>query len=120
MYAKLKNNNLTYAQKNFDTGVNLILNFNKNVELMKQYGFKEVIDNKPDYDSSTQYLSVDGYVENEDNIVINYKINEIEINNEPTLEERVAELERINEEQYQTIQELSSLMKSSLLKKEGE
>lgn len=39
---------------------------------------------------------------------------------ELTLEERVAELERINEEQYQTIQELSSLMKSSLLKKEGE
>ena len=97
MYAKLKNNNLTYAQKNFDTGANLILNFNKNIELMKKYGFKEVIDIKPDYDSSTQYLSVEGYVENENNIVINYTINEIEINHDPTLEERILKLEKQNE-----------------------
>ena len=106
MYGKLKNNKLTYAQRNYDTGVNLILNFNKNVELMKKYGFKEVIDIKPDYDSSTQYLTVDDYTVNENNIIINYKINEMEINKEPTLEERVAELEKINKEQNELIKTL--------------
>lgn len=112
MYAKLISNKLTYAPKNFNTGDNLILNFNKNMNLMKKYGFKEVVDVKPNFDSSTHYLTVDNYIENEDNIIINYKLNEIVIDNTPTLEERVAELERIN-------QELMLLMKSNLIK-EGE
>jgi len=97
MYAKLQNNKLTYAPKNYNTGENLILNFNKNTILMEQYGFKEVVDIKPEYDSSTHYLSVDGYTENEDGIVINYTVNEIEISNEQTLEERILKLERQNE-----------------------
>lgn len=112
MYAKLINNQIKYAPRNYNTGENLILNFNKNTILLEQYGFKEVVDIKPVYDSSTHYLSIEGYTENENTIVINYKLNEIVINNEPTLEERVAELERIN-------QELILLMKTNLTK-EGE
>jgi len=106
MYAKLENKKLIYAPRNYNTGANLILNFNKNKELMKKYNFKEVIDNKPTYDSSTHYLSIDSYTENEDNITINYRINEIEINNEPSLEERVAELEKTNKEQSRLIKRL--------------
>lgn len=116
MYAKLKNNNLTYAPKNFNTGANLILNFNKNVELMKKYGFKEVIDIKPAHDSSTHYLSVDSYTENVDNITINYTVNEIEVNNEPSLEERVAELEKNNKEQSELIKTL--LLSANLMELE--
>ena len=108
MYAKLENNKLTYAPKNFNTEANLILNFNRNIELMKLHGFKEVIDIKPSYDNSTQYLSIEGYTESENNIVVNYKLNEIEINNEPTLEKRVSELERINRENNELIRTLLS------------
>lgn len=106
MYAKLTNNKLQYAPRNYNTGENLILNFNKNTILMKQHGFKEVVDIKPSYDSSTHYLSIDGYVEDENSIIVNYKLNEIVIDNSPTLEERVAELEKINLEQSKMIQQL--------------
>lgn len=99
MYAKLENNKLTYAPKNYKTGEHLIINFNKNETLMKKYGFKEVIDNKPNYDNSTHYLSVKDYTEDENAITINYTINEIEVNQEPTLEERIVELENKNKAQ---------------------
>lgn len=105
-------NKLTYAPRNYNTGESLILNFNKNLFLMNKYGFKEVVDIKPVYDSSTHYLSIEGYEEDESTITIKYKLNEIAIEETPTLEERVAELERIN-------QELISLMKTNLMK-EGE
>lgn len=107
MYAKLENNKLIYAPENYDTGANLILNFNKNIDLMKQYAFKEVIDNKPEYDSNTHYLTVDQYTEDIDTITINYKLNEIEEVNTPTLEERVIELEKLAQEQFKLIQQLS-------------
>lgn len=112
MYAKLINNKLEYAPRNLTTKEHKITNFNKNIVLLKQYGYKEVIDIRPEYDNTTHYISVESYTENEDNIVINYKVNEIVVDNTPTLEERVAELERIN-------QELISLMKVDLTK-EGE
>lgn len=106
MYAKLENNKLIYAPINLKVGDKLILNFNKNVELMQQYGYKEVVDIKQAYDSNTHYLTVGGYTEDENSITVSYELNEIVINNEPTLEERVAELERINQEQQLMIQQL--------------
>ena len=106
MYAKLENNKLVYAPRNFNIENKLIINFNKNEELMKKYDFKEVIDIKPEYDNTTQYLSVSGYVENENNIIINYVVNEIEENQEPTLEEKVQVLENENEELKQMDNEL--------------
>lgn len=107
LYAKLNNGILEYAPMNYTmpTG-GLIVNFNKNIALMKSYGFKEVIDNKPSYDNTTQYLSVSGYVENENNVIINYVVNEIETSKEPTLEEKVEELETKNEELKQMDNEL--------------
>lgn len=106
MYAKLENNKLIYAPRNLTTKEHKIINFNKNIVLMEQYGYKNVVDIKPEYDSNTHYLSVESYTENEENIIINYKLNEIIIDNTPSLEERVAELERINQEQFRMIQEL--------------
>lgn len=103
MFAKLENNKLTYATKNYNTEENLILNFNKNIELMKQYGFKEVVDIRPIYDETTHYLTIIGYTENEDRITIQYEINKIEINKEPTLEDRINELEKVNKDQDELI-----------------
>lgn len=108
MYANLENNKLIYAPKNLKLGDKLILNFNKNVELMQQHGYKKVMDIKPTYDNNTHYLIVSGYTEDENVITVNYKLNEIVVNNEPTLEERVAELEKINKEQQLIIQQMLS------------
>ena len=105
MYAKLENNKLVYAPRNFNTGENLILNFNKNISLMKKYGFKEVIDNKQSYNNTTQYLSINYYTENEDNIIINYVINEIE-KKEPTLEEKIELLEAENKKIKEVLAQL--------------
>ena len=105
MYAKLENNKLVYAPRNFNTGENLILNFNKNISLMKKYGWKEVIDNKPSYNNTTQYLSINYYTENEDNIIINYVINEIE-KKEPTLEEKIELLEAENKKIKEVLAQL--------------
>ena len=93
MYAKLENNKLIYAPKNLKVGDKLILNFNKNVELMRQHGYKKVVDIKPSYDVETHYLTVSGYTENENSITVNYEVNEIVSSNKPTLEERVISLE---------------------------
>ena len=93
MYAKLENNKLIYVPKNLKVGDKLILNFNKNVELMRQHGYKKVVDIKPSYDVETHYLTVSGYTENENSITVNYEVNEIVSSNEPTLEERVISLE---------------------------
>lgn len=114
MYAKLEDNRLTYAPKNYKTPTHLILNFDKNIELMKQHGFKKIADIKPEYDNVTQYLSVDSYTEDENTIVINYVIHEIElIPQEPTLEDRISKLEKVVEEQSEFIEKYKLL---SLLK----
>lgn len=109
MYAKLKNNKLIYAPKNYDTGDNLILNFNKNMNLMKKHGFKEVIDTKPEYNNATQYIVVGSYSEDDNTISINYVIKDLAIDETPTLEQRIAELEKMNQEQAQMIELLISL-----------
>lgn len=106
MYAKLENGQLTYVPKNYKTPTHLILNFNKNVKLMEQYGFKEVVEVRPDYDYETQYLYEDNYTEDETHIYVNYVVKDIEpIHQEPTLEERVEELEKVVEEQRVYIEE---------------
>lgn len=94
MYGKLKEGVLSYAPVNYQLeDGRIITNFNQSEELMKQYGFKNVIDNQPVYDSKTQYLKVDDYTENETSITINYIINEILVT--PTLEERLESVEEV-------------------------
>ena len=80
MYGKLIDGKLVYAPKNYLTDDNrMIFNFNNNVELMKNNGFKEVEDIVPSYDATTHYVIKVGYDEGEDKIVVNYEVLEKEL-----------------------------------------
>lgn len=92
MLAKIINGRLQYAPRNYSTdNGQLIINFNKNEELMKQYGYKEVIDIRPDYNEKTQHIKVLSYTD-EDVITVNYEVvdNPVVV----TLEERISSMER--------------------------
>lgn len=94
-YAKINEGVLEYAPVNYTTASgSLIVNFNKNATLMKRYGFKEVIDQRPSYDELTEYLTISGYTETEDNIIINYAVRQIEI--VKPIEEKIELLEDEN------------------------
>ena len=80
MYGKLIDGKLVYAPKNYLTDDNrMIFNFNNNVELMKNNGFKEVEDIVPSYDATTHYVIKVGYDGGEDKIVVNYEVLEKEL-----------------------------------------
>ena len=92
MLAKIINGRLQYAPRNYSTdNGQLIINFNKNEELMKQYGYKEVIDIRPDYDEKIQHIKILSYTD-EDVITVNYEVvdNQVVV----TLEERISSIER--------------------------
>lgn len=77
-YGILINGKLEYAQNRYTTDDGkLIVNFDKNENLMKLYGFKPIIDVVPEYDGDSQYAVSSSYEETDDNIVINYEIKDI-------------------------------------------
>lgn len=94
-YGILINNELEYAQSRYTTDEGqLIVNFDKNIEVMVKHGFKIVVDEKPEYDKDLQSLSIVGYEETDDSITIIYEVlNTPEPKPTPTLEERVISLE---------------------------
>ena len=94
-YGILINNELEYAQSRYTTDEGqLIINFDKNIEVMAQHGFKFVVDEKPEYNKDLQSLSIVGYEETDDSITIVYEVlNTPEPKPTPTLEERVISLE---------------------------
>ena len=94
-YGILINNELEYAQSRYTTDEGqLIVNFDKNIEVMVQHGFKIVVDEKPEYNKDLQSLSIVGYEETDDSITIIYEVlNTPEPKPTPTLEERVISLE---------------------------
>ena len=94
-YGILINNELEYAQSRYTTAEGqLIVNFDKNIEVMAQHGFKIVVDEKPEYNKDLQSLSIVGYEETDDSITIIYEVlNTPEPKATPTLEERVISLE---------------------------
>lgn len=106
MYGKLVDNKLTYAPTNLLTSNGrLILNFNKNENLMKEFGFKLVVEDIPLYDSNKYDLYVYEYVETDDSIVIVYKTQAKKKYVDPELtsiKNRLYELEQQNEV-YRTI-----------------
>lgn len=95
IYGILINNELKYAQSHYTTDEGqLIVNFDKNIEVMVQHGFKIVVDEKPEYNKDSQSLSIVGYEETDDIITIIYEVlNTPEPKPTPTLEERVISLE---------------------------
>ena len=75
MYGELVNGYLYYSPKNYKTvSGEIITNFNKNEELMKQYGFKKIIDEIPEHDKWRQAAKVASYEETEDTIIRKYII----------------------------------------------
>lgn len=111
-YAKLINGVLEYAPVNFTTpSGSLIVNFNKNITLMKKYGFKEVIDVRPSYNELTEYLVISGYTENETNIVINYTIKQMDlIEQEESIDEKIKQLKVTDTDHELAIVELYELI----------
>lgn len=75
IYVKLNTDNtIEYAKNVYTTDEGeLILNFKANPELMKQYGFKELIDSPVEFDANYQTYTV-SYVEDADTITKQYSI----------------------------------------------
>lgn len=88
MYGKLSNGELIEAPELYvTTEGNEIPNFNRSITLMKDYGFKPVIDTKPGYDVDTEYCKHVGFVDNGRYIRYSYEVEPIE----PTKEARMIE-----------------------------
>lgn len=79
IYAKLNNDRLEYATDTYKSDSNeLILNFKSNPDLMKQYGFKQVIDVPVPYNRNHQTYTV-FYVEDANTITAQYSVNYLSI-----------------------------------------
>lgn len=75
MYGKIINGTFCKAPNTFKTdNGQMITNFNIAEDLMVAYGFKPVIENKPEYNVSTQYLEMSSFEETETNITLNYDV----------------------------------------------
>lgn len=104
-YAILNNGVLEYAPVNYKTSNgNLIVNFNKNVVLMKKYGYKEVINQTPPYNEETEYIVISGYTETENNIQIIYEVKQKEVEDSifdkiNNLTEKLVKIEEVNNTQ---------------------
>ena len=95
MYGKLNGEGVEYAPINYETeDGNLILNFNKNEQLMTQYGYKMVIEQIPEYDINIERIYEKEYIENEDNIMIIYETIKIEPTNEQIAIDKLIKLEQ--------------------------
>ena len=97
MYGRLINGGLEYAPINYKLVDNrIILNFNKSEDIMRQYGYKNVIDIVPSYDENTQYVQISGYDETDEAIIINYEIIDLPgVESIPTMEKLIDRVETI-------------------------
>ena len=67
-----------------------------NIEILKDEGWLQLEDIKPDYDEEIQYLANDGYEILEDKVIKKYRIEEIPEREEPRdLEVEIEELRQI-------------------------
>lgn len=59
MYGKVVNGKIVYAPDNYTrSDGTLIIGFNTNEELMRQYSYKEIVEHKVDYDAVTEELYI--------------------------------------------------------------
>lgn len=87
MYGKLIDGVLKYAPTNYLTeNGKLIFNFNTNIEVMLENGFKEVINVVPSYDANTQVVTMDSYTEEATTITVNYVVTAKPLSKEEQLE----------------------------------
>ena len=87
MYGKLIDGVLKYAPTNYLTeNGKLIFNFNTNIEVMLENGFKEIINVVPSYDANTQVVTMDSYTEEATTITVNYVVTAKPLTKEEQLE----------------------------------
>lgn len=87
MYGKLIDGVIKYAPTNYLTeNGKMILNFNTNIEVMLENGFKEVINVVPSYDANTQVVTMDSYTEEDTTITVNYVVTAKPLSKEEQLE----------------------------------
>ena len=79
-YAILVDNELVYAKEYYicQDGT-IITGFNKNENIMKEYGFKQVIDEPPTYDETKEELCKVGVLDDVDSLIILYAIKPIDM-----------------------------------------
>ena len=104
MYGKIIDGVLEYAPEIFSLpNGQIIINFNKNKNIMKKYGYKEVVNQIPAYNPSTQNVYISEYVDNYNEIIIVYEVCDIPVEESPTdikiseLEDRIAMLEKFED-----------------------
>ena len=112
MYAKLNNGVLEYAPQNYKLNDGrTIVGFNKSIALMTRYGFKEVIDEKPNYNQETEYLVITGYTEQETTITIVYSIKQMDlVEQELTIDEKIEQLKNVDTEHELALAELTDMI----------
>ena len=87
MYGKLIDGVIKYAPTNYLTeNGKMILNFNTNIEVMLENGFKEIINVVPSYDANTQVVTRDSYTEEDTTITVNYVVTAKPLTKEEQLE----------------------------------
>ena len=87
MYGKLIDGVIKYAPTNYLTeNGKMIFNFNTNIEVMLENGFKEIINVVPSYDANTQVVTVDSYTEEDTTITVNYVVTAKPLTKEEQLE----------------------------------
>ena len=109
MYGKLVDGVLEYAPENLKLpNGKMILNFNNSENIMKKYGYKEVINQMPAYDPATQNVYISEYVDDDNDIKIIYSVYDKPAEENPIdikiseLEDRIFMLEEF-ENIYKTI-----------------
>ena len=87
MYGKLIDGVIKYAPTNYLTeNGKIIFNFNTNIEVMLENGFKEIINVVPSYDANTQVVTMDSYTEEAATITVNYVVTAKPLTKEEQLE----------------------------------
>ena len=87
MYGKLIDGVIKYAPTNYLTeNGKMIFNFNTNIEVMLENGFKEIINVVPSYDANTQVVTMDSYTEEATTITVNYVVTAKPLTKEEQLE----------------------------------
>ena len=87
MYGKLIDGVIKYAPTNYLTeNGKMIFNFNTNIAVMLENGFKEIINDVPSYDANTQVVTRDSYTEGDTTITVNYVVTAKPLTKEEQLE----------------------------------
>lgn len=115
MYGKLSNGKIIEAPTDLvdEFGKLIYKNFNKDISILKHHGFKLVVKEVPDYDEATQDIYIDSYVEDDEEIIINYSVKEKDI--PPTESQTIkAQLDSLKAEQELTNMAVQELILTQL------